>query len=342
MLSARAPRAGGPYPPVVTSPLPGQPAVPPSPGGGVAAITLKTLGRLAAAGTPFACLTCYDATMARLLERAGVHVLLVGDTAAEVVLGFGRTIDMPLDVAVALTAAVRRGASRPLVMADMPFMSYQIDEGSALRNAGRFMTEGRADVVKIEADATFAPLVRAMTRAGVPICAHVGSRPQLAALKGGYGSAGRTPRELEMIVADAVALEAAGAVLLLIEAVPDAVTEAVMSATTVPLIGIGAGPSPHGQVLVIHDLLGLTDAPPPFATPLAQVGATIVETAREWVRRVGSRASRERGLGVSEAAAPGPMRPNSPTTKDIQRASAAHSRTNRLSDPPHAPADARR
>jgi ketopantoate hydroxymethyltransferase len=161
----------------------------------------------------------------------------------------------------------------------------------------------------------------------------------LAALRGGYGAAGRTPRELETIVADAVALEAAGAVLLLIEAVPDAVTEAVLAATTVPLIGIGAGPAPHGQVLVIHDLLGLTETPPPFAAPMAQIGATVVSTAREWVRRVGSRTSvAERGPGVPARA----MRANSPVPTDVQKASGAHSLANRFTDPPHAPADVRR
>jgi len=140
---------------------------------------------MAGEGTPFACLTCYDATTARWLERAGVHVLLVGDTAAEVILGLARTIDMPLSIALALTAAVKRGAPRTLVMGDMPFMSYQAEEGEAIRNAGRFLTEGLADCVKIEADAGYAPLIERMVRAGVPVCGHVGSRPQRAALTGG-------------------------------------------------------------------------------------------------------------------------------------------------------------
>ena len=252
-------------------------------------VTLKTLQRMASAGSPFACLTCYDATSARWLERAGVHVLLVGDSAAEVVLGFSRTIDMPLDVALALTAGVKRGGPRTLVMGDMPFLSYQAGADDAVRNAGRFLVEGLADVVKIEADETYAPLVRRMTHAGIPVCAHVGSRPQHAALSGGYGPAGRTAEQALRIIDDAVALEDAGAVLLLVEAVPDEVTERILRATKVPVIGIGAGTACHGQVLVLQDLLGMTDTVPRFAEAAAAVGATIREAGEEWVRRVSRR-----------------------------------------------------
>ncbi len=244
---------------------------------------------MASAGEPFACLTCYDATTARWLASAGVHVLLVGDTAAEMILGFERTIDMPLDVLLALTAGVKRGAPRTLVMGDMPFMSYQADESEGVLNAGRFLTEGLADVVKIEADASFAPLVARMTRAGVPVCAHVGSRPQTAAITSGYAGAGRTPAEADRIVRDAVELERAGAVLLLIEAVPAEVTGKVLAATTVPLIGIGAGPACHGQVLVLQDLLGMTERPPRFAAPVARLGEQIESAGREWVTRVRER-----------------------------------------------------
>lgn len=252
-------------------------------------VTLRTLREFAEKGEAFACLTCYDATTARWLDRAGVPVLLVGDTAAEVILGFQRTIDMPLDVLLALTAAVKRGAPLAHVMGDMPFMSYQADEGEAIRNAGRFLTEGLADSVKVEADASFAPLIAKMARAGIPVCAHVGSRPQLAALRGGYGAAGRTAEEAERIVEDAVELERAGAVLLLVEAVPDEVTERILARTSAPLIGIGAGPRCHGQVLVIQDLLGMTDAPPRFAEPAAKLGPAIQEAAEQWVHRVRAR-----------------------------------------------------
>lgn len=252
-------------------------------------VTLRTLARMAQRGEPFACLTCYDATTARWLERAGIPVLLVGDTAAEVILGFPRTIDMPLDVLLALTAGVKRGAPNTVVMGDMPFMSYQADRAEAIRNAARFMTHGLADIVKIEADASFAPLIADMTRAGIPICGHVGSRPQRVALTGGYTAAGRTPSEAKAIVEDAIALERAGCVMLLVEAVPDEVTQRIMEETSVPLIGIGAGTACHGQVLVLQDLLGLTDTPPRFAEPVAALGDVLVSAAREWIQRVSHR-----------------------------------------------------
>lgn len=254
-------------------------------------VTLRTLRRMAAEGVPFACLTCYDATTARWLERAGVHVLLVGDTAAEVILGHKSTIHMPLEISLALTAAVKRGATSALVMGDMPFLTYHGDGNAALRNAGRYLTEGLADVVKIEADASFAPLVRKMARAGIPVCAHVGSKPQQAGLQGGYAASGRTAADAERVVDDARALEEAGAVLLLVEAVPPSVTERVMAATRAPLIGIGAGQACHGQVLVLQDLLGLTDWQPGFAEPVVRLGEVVRDACAAWVERVARRES---------------------------------------------------
>lgn len=253
------------------------------------AFTLKSLRRMAREGQPFACLTCYDATTARWLERAGVHVLLVGDTAAEVILGLPGTIHMPLEVSIALTAGVKRGAPRTVVMADMPFMSYQASEPEALRNAGRFMTEGLADIVKLEADASFAPLVEKLSRAGIPICGHVGCRPQRAAMTGGYASTGRTAESARQVIDDAKALSRAGAVMLLVEAVPGEVAERIKAETGVPLIGIGAGRDCHGQILVLQDLLGMTSWQPGFASPVAQLGPAIEAAGREWVSRVSSK-----------------------------------------------------
>lgn len=240
---------------------------------------------------PFAALTCYDATTARWLARAGVHCLLVGDTAAEMVLGYARTIDMPLDVLLALTAGVRRGSDQgggAVVMGDMPFMSYQASPDDALKNAGRFLTEGLADIVKLEVDHTFAPLVDRMVRSGIPVCAHIGSRPQRVAITG-YSAAGRTAADAERIIADAKAMQDAGSSMLLVEAVPDAVTARIMEIAKVPVIGIGAGSACHGQVLVLQDLLGLSDKAPAFAQPLASMGATIMQAAEQWVARVASR-----------------------------------------------------
>ncbi|HBS28911.1 MAG TPA: 3-methyl-2-oxobutanoate hydroxymethyltransferase [Phycisphaerales bacterium] len=252
-------------------------------------VTLRTLRAMARDGRPFACVACYDATTARWVERGGVHCIIVGDSAAQVVLGLPSTIHMPLEVAVALTAGVKRGAPRTVVMADMPFMSYQCSEEQALRNAGRFMTEGLADIVKIEADASFGPLVERMTRAGIPVCAHIGLRPQSAALDGGYLGKGRTAEEAERIARDALALERAGASMLLVEAVPDALGARITGAAGVPVIGIGAGTACHGQVLVLQDLLGMTERPPVFAEQMAQVGPMIQRVASEWADRVARR-----------------------------------------------------
>lgn len=255
-------------------------------------VTLKTLNRMKRQGEPFACLAAYDATTARWLQRAGVHVLLAGDSAAQVILGHDRTIDMPVDFAVELTAAIKRGAPNTLIMADMPFMSYHTSLESAMNNAARFMTQGMADIIKLESDDTFAPLVDRLTRAGVPICAHIGCRPQTSSVTGGPVAAGRTAESLNQVVQDAIALEQAGAVMLLIEAVPEDVTKAVMQSTSIPLIGIGAGTDCDGQILVVNDLLGLTDHPPRFAEPVEEFGPRLKAAGEEWVKRV-----REKRIG---------------------------------------------
>ena len=252
----------------------------------VAPVTVRTIQRAMRERRNFAALTCYDATTARWLERAGVPVLLVGDTAAEVILGHPNTLHAPLDFLVTLTAAVKRGAPRCLVMADMPFMSYQAGEDEAVKNAGRFMTEGQADVVKLEVDASFAPVVAKMARAGIPVVAHIGSRPQHAKQVGGYVAAGKTADEALKIVADADAMLAAGATILLVEATPVEVTEEIVRRSRVPVIGCGAGPVCHGQVVVTHDLLGLTERQPPFALPIVALGKALSEMADTWKGRV--------------------------------------------------------
>lgn len=246
---------------------------------------------MAEAGEAFACLTCYDYSMARWLSAGGVHVLLAGDTAAEMALGLPGTIHMPLDYALQITAAVKRGAPGCVVMGDMPFMSYQADEAEGVRNAGRFMTEGLADIVKLEVDASQAGLIAKMSRAGVPVCAHVGSLPQRSALTGGYSSSGRTAETARRVVRDAMACEEAGASMLLVEAIPGEVTREVLEKTSVPVIGIGAGQSCHGQILVMHDLLGLSEWQPGFAKPLASIGEQIRDTVIQWTRKVSDRAS---------------------------------------------------
>ena len=249
-------------------------------------ITLRTLRRMVDAGEPFACLTAYDATTARWLERAGIPLLLVGDTAAEVILGLPSTIHCPLDVLLALTAAVKRGAPNTMVMGDMPFLSYQADTPEAVRNAGRFLTEGLADLVKLEVDGSWAPLVRTLDRAGIPVVAHIGSRPQRAKHDGGYRAAGRTQAQANTLIEDAQRLEDAGATMLLIEAVPAEVAASIVEQTMIPVIGCGAGPACHGQIVVLHDLLGLTDWQPAFAQPLGDLAQSLTNAAKAWIEHV--------------------------------------------------------
>jgi 3-methyl-2-oxobutanoate hydroxymethyltransferase len=252
-------------------------------------ITLRTLQKMVERGERFSMLTAYDATTARWLGRAGVEVLLVGDTAAEMILGYDSTIHAPLPFMIEITAAVKRGAPHCLVMGDMPFMSYQESEPKAIRNAGRFLTRGKADLVKLEVDGSHDTLVRALCRAGIPVVAHLGSRPQQVRRTGGYRAVGRTADQAKLVLEESQKMIDAGAVMLLLEAVPADVGERVAklgAESGVPVVGCGAGDRCHGKVVVLHDLLGLTDWQPPFAKPAAAVGQAIVDAAVQWVSQV--------------------------------------------------------
>lgn len=283
----------------------------------MARITLRTIRKMMVEDRRFACLTCYDATTARWMERAGLPMLLVGDTLAEMVLGHDQTYYADMDISVALTAAVRRGAPNVMLMADMPFMSYQADDAEAMRNAGRFMTQAGADLIKVEVDRSFAPLVEKMARAGIPVVAHIGSRPQQTKLAGGYRSVGRTPEEAMRLIADARALEAAGAVMLLIEATPAEVTREIVQGATIPVIGCGAGPACHGQVVVLHDLLGLTDWQPKFAQPVANFGQELVKAVKIWMDKVDRNDLGEHPytMVTPDQAAAHPRRPPTPASR---------------------------
>jgi 3-methyl-2-oxobutanoate hydroxymethyltransferase len=254
--------------------------------GHVEAVTLRDLRRWRREGVTFPCLTAYDATLAKWLARAGVPVLLVGDSAAEVVLGESGTIHAPLEFLITITAAVQRGAPHAFIMADMPFMSYQASKSAAIENAGRFMTEGRANAVKMEVDHTYAPLVERMARAGIPVVAHIGCKPQQVSREGGYKIAGKTAEARESIVRDATTLVEAGAVIVLVEATPADVAQAVVDAVEVPVIGCGAGPACHGQIVVTHDILGLTDWQPSFAKSEGRLGSSIQSIVEQWCEKV--------------------------------------------------------
>lgn len=215
-------------------------------------------------------LTCYDYTTARLMQEAGVPGLLVGDSAANVILGHSTTLPISLSFMIEITAAVRRGAPLAFLVADMPFGSYHESVAQGVRNVCRVIKHTHCDCVKLEVTAHHLPLIRALSAAGVPVMAHLGLRPQSVRLLGGYKYQGRTAEEAAKIVALALHMEEAGAVALLIEAVPPEVTNAVIERTRLPIIGCGAGPACHGCVIVTHDGLGLSGMRPKFVPSLGE------------------------------------------------------------------------
>ncbi len=256
-------------------------------------ITLRTLRRWAKDGDPFAMLTCYDATMAKWLYRGGIRTMLVGDTAAQFILGHDSTLPAPMPFMLEITRAVRRGAPNALIVADMPFGSYQCGADEAMNNAVAFIKDGGADLVKVEVDETHAGLIERMSHAGIPVVAHLGSRPQQVRATGGYKAAGRTQREAALIVDTAEVMVARGASVLLLEAVPDEVAERVKriardpeDGEPIPVIGCGAGPACDGHVVVLHDLLKLSDWQPPFAPPVLDLGSQVQAAAAAWVQAV--------------------------------------------------------
>src|SRR6266436_2286138 len=232
-------------------------------------------------------LTAYDATMARLLDRSGIDVLLVGDSLGQVILGLDTTIPVTLDAVIHHTRAVTRGASRALVVADMPFLTYQVSAEEALRNAARLFQEGGAAAVKLEGGRSVADAVRRLTAAGIPVMGHVGLTPQHVHRLGGMRQQARGEEAAQELIRDAVALEDAGAFAVVVEAVPDAVAEAVTSRLKIPTIGIGAGPHCDGQVLVSYDMLGLFDTfVPKFVKQYAQLGELIESAAKDYANDV--------------------------------------------------------
>ena len=234
-----------------------------------------------ARGERIVMLTAYDATMARLLDRAGIDVLLVGDSLGQVILGLDTTIPVTLDAVIHHTRAVTRGASRALVVADMPFLTYQVSAEEALRNAARLFQEGGAAPVKLEGGRSVADAVRRLTAAGLPVMGHVGLTPQHVHRLGGMRQQAREEEAAQELIRDALALEDAGAFAVVVEAVPDAVAEAVTSRLKIPTIGIGAGPHCDGQVLVSYDVFGLFDAfVPSFVRQYARLGDLILSAAK--------------------------------------------------------------
>ncbi len=252
-------------------------------------LTLPDLARRRAAGQRIAMITAYDAPSARLADLAGVDMILVGDSAGTTVLGGTSTVPVTLDEMLVFTRGVVRGSRRALVVADMPFGSFQVSDTAAVESAIRLFKDGGADAVKLEGAGPMLSRIRAIVEAGIPVMGHLGLTPQSATLLGGYRAQGRTAPAARRLVEDAVALERAGCFAIVLEAVPSVVADRVTEAVSVPTIGIGAGPGCTGQVLVWHDLLGLTDGHiPRFVKTYANLSADIVRAIETYVAEVHS------------------------------------------------------
>jgi 3-methyl-2-oxobutanoate hydroxymethyltransferase len=238
-------------------------------------------------GQKIVMVTAYDAPGAGLADAAGVDLILVGDTAAQVVLGHKSTVPATMDEMLFMARAVTRGAQRPLIVGDMPFGSYQVSDEDAVANAIRFVKEAGADVVKLEGAGPSLARARAIVGAGIPVMGHIGLTPQSATMLGGYKAQGRTAAKARQLVEDANALEQAGCFALVLECVPAAVAARITTELSIPTIGIGAGADCDGQVLVYHDLLGLYDGPSPrFVKQYADLASEIRRALETYVADV--------------------------------------------------------
>ena len=232
-------------------------------------------------------LTAYDYSTARVMDMAGVDALLVGDSLGMVMLGYPDTLSVTVDDMVRHCAAVARGAQKALVVCDMPFMSYHVSVEETVRNAGRLMTEGRAQAVKLEGGAEFAAEVRALTRASIPVMGHLGLTPQSVNAFGGFKVQGKSMTAAQKLLDDARALQEAGAFALVLECVPAPLAERVTQALSIPVIGIGAGAGCDGQVLVWQDMTGMTLSHlPRFVKRFGEVGASLRSAVEAYAREV--------------------------------------------------------
>jgi 3-methyl-2-oxobutanoate hydroxymethyltransferase len=250
-------------------------------------LPLPELLELKRRGEKIAMVTAYDYPSARLADAAGVDMILVGDSAAMTVLGYESTVPITVDELIVLTKAVTRGAKRPIVVADLPFGSFQVSDGEALANATRFVKEAAADAVKLEGAGQMLSRVQAIVDAGIPVMGHIGLTPQSATMLGGFKAQGRTAEKAAQLLEDALALQAAGCFSLVLEAVPAPVAARITHALEIPTIGIGAGADCDGQVLVWHDLLGLYEGRAPrFVKRYAELGPEIVKALETFAEEV--------------------------------------------------------
>ncbi|HEY7115494.1 MAG TPA: 3-methyl-2-oxobutanoate hydroxymethyltransferase [Tepidisphaeraceae bacterium] len=249
-------------------------------------ITLADVRGLRTNGQRMGMLTCYDYTTARLMHEAGVPMILVGDSAASVILGHETTLPVTLSFMIEITAAVRRGAPLAFLIADMPFGSYQASVSQGVRNVAKMVKRTQCDAVKLEVADRSVGLVRALADAGVAVVAHLGLKPQAVGLLGGYRFQGRSAAEAQEIVASALHMQDAGAAAVLLEAVPPEVARAVVEKTCIPIIGCGSGPSCHSSVIVTQDGLGLTPYRPRFVPTLADHATSLRAAFGKYVEAV--------------------------------------------------------
>lgn len=250
-------------------------------------VNVPDLAAMKRAGTKIVMLTAYDALFGRLVDESGVDVILVGDSVAPLLAGETTTIPATLEQMIYHGRIVRRGVTRALVVVDMPFLTYQISVEEALRNAGRILQQTGADAVKLEGGRSVTAAVAALVRAGIPVMGHLGFTPQSVHALGGHKIQGREEAAAEALVDDANALEAAGAFAIVLELVPASVAERVTTAIGIPTIGIGAGPYCDGQVLVLHDMLGLNEGfKPKFLKHYGELGQAVRAAIQQYVTEV--------------------------------------------------------
>ena len=270
----RKPEAGGLRPPQPAGTAPAAGATAPQPPKPRTKVTRATLLEMKQRSEPIVMVTAYDHPFARIADLAGVDVLLVGDSLGMVVLGFDNTLPVTMEHMIHHTQAVARARPKAMVVADLPFMSYQVNAEEALRNAGRLVQSGGAEAVKLEGGARSRAAIEAIAGAGIPVMGHIGLTPQSVHQLGGYRVQGRDANGVEQLKKDAQSLQEAGCFALVLEAIPMAVAREITAALRIPSIGIGAGPHCDGQVLVLHDILGLQmDWAPKFVRRYADIAA---------------------------------------------------------------------
>lgn len=249
--------------------------------------TVATLLKQKEQGDKITMLTCYDYSTAKLIDEAGINTILIGDSLGMVVLGYEDTLSVTMEDMIHHSAAVARGAKNALIVCDMPFMSYQVSVEDAVRNAGRLMKEGRANMVKLEGGASVCPQIEAIVKASIPVCAHIGLTPQSVNAFGGFKVQGKSEEAARQLLEDAKKVEAAGASLLVMECVPAKLAELITKELHIPTIGIGAGAGCDGQVLVYQDMLGMfSDFTPKFVKKFAETGNVMKQAFETYAKEV--------------------------------------------------------